>query len=130
VSGGIVKGEKKQKETEQQIEANRLLPALHKDDSPSINFRKVLLEWEELGFPRMNARSLELIAEQGYDAFFIDRMNVYSKIGLSLFHRLAAMGRIEITAEYLVFHYYRNRLKADCRRRIAILLASKTKDER
>lgn len=118
---------RRQKKPERRIEADSLLPALHKDDSPSINFREVLMEWEELGFRPINAQSIKLIAERGYDAFFVDRMNIYSRIGLSLFHKLAGMGRIEITAEYLVFHHYRDKLKDDCRRRIAILLASKTK---
>jgi hypothetical protein len=31
-------------------------------------------------------------------------MNTYSKIGLGLFHKLAATGRIELTTEYVVFH--------------------------
>lgn len=73
----------------------------------------------------MSPRALIAIREQGYDAFFIDQMNRYTKIGLSLFHKLAAMERVEITTEYIVFHHFRESLKTDCRRRIAILLLSK-----
>lgn len=112
------------------IEADSLLPPLGGNDSASIDFRKVLIEREELGFSRVSPRALAAIKEQGYDAFFINQMNSYTKIGLSLFHKLVAMDRIEMTTEYIVFHHFRERLKPDCRRRIAILLLSKTQKPR
>jgi hypothetical protein len=122
-----VNDRQRQKQLERRIEADSLLPPLHQNDSAEINFRRLLLEREELGFKRLSARALEAIRTQGYDAYFIDQMNSYSKIGLGQFHKLAAMGRLEITTEQVIFQHYRDRLKPDCRRRIAILLLGKTR---
>lgn len=110
------------------IEADSLLPPLQQGDDISINFRKVIIEREELGIQRLTPRTLNAIRDKGYDAFFIDQMNSYTKIGLGLFHKLAAIGRLELTTEYIVFHHFREKLKPNCRRRIAILLVSKTKE--
>lgn len=114
------------KQLERRVDADSQLPPLHERDSVSINFRKVLIEREGLGLKRVAPRSLNAIIANGYDAHFVSEMNTYSKIGLSQFQKLAAMGRIDLTTEYIVFHYFREHLQSDCRRRIAILLVSKT----
>jgi hypothetical protein len=129
-SGVIVNDRHRKKLLARRIEADSLLPPLGGNDSLAIDFRKVLVEREELGFPRPSPRALSAIREQGYDAFFINQMNSYTKIGLSLFHKLAAMERVELTTEFIVFHNFRDQLKADCRRRIAILLLGKTQKPR
>lgn len=127
-SGIIVKDRHKYHQLVRKIEADSLLPPLQQGDDISINFRKVILEREELGFQRLSPRYLIAIRDKGYDAFFIDQMNSYTKIGLGLFHKLAAIDRLELTTEYIVFHHFREKLKPNCRRRIAILLVSKTKE--
>jgi hypothetical protein len=123
-----VNDSQRRKQLLRRIEADSLLPPLHEKDNPSINFRRILIEREELGFRRPRPRSIQAIREKGYDIFFIDQMNIYTKIGLVLFHKLAAIDRLELTTEYNIFHHYRDALKSDCRRRIAILLASKFKE--
>jgi hypothetical protein len=125
-SEAVVNDRQRWKQLERRVEADSQIPPLHQRDNPSINFRKVLVEREGLGFKRVGPRSLNEIKTLGYDAFFVAEMNTYSKIGLSPFHKLAAMGRIELTTEYIVFHNFRENLQSDCRRRIAILLVSKT----
>lgn len=119
----------RRKQLARRIEADCLLPPLHARDNVSINFRNILIEREELGFPRLSPRALNLIREAGYDSFFVDQMNSYTKIGLTLFHKLAAMDRIDLSTEFQIFHHYREKLKPECRRRIAILLVSKSKDK-
>jgi hypothetical protein len=126
----FVKMERQWKYLERRGLAGSELPPPHQKDNASINIRKILIEREELGFKRVGPRALTAIKTLGYDAFFVSEMNSYSKIGLSLFHKLAAMGRIELTTEYIVFHNFREILQANCRRRIAILLVSKTPKSR
>lgn len=125
-----MKDRQKYNQLVRKIEADSLLPPLQQGDDISINFRKVIIEREELGFQRLSPRSLSAIRDKGYDAFFIDQMNSYTKIGLGLFHKLAAIDRLDLTTEYIVFHHFREKLKPNCRRRIAILLVSKTKESK
>jgi hypothetical protein len=125
-SEAVVKDRQRWKQLERRVEADGELPPLHKGDNPTINIRKVLVEREGLGFKRVGPRSLKTIQSLGYDAFFLSEMNTYSKIGLGLFYKLTVMGHIELTTEYIVFHNFRQDLQPDCRRRIAILLVSKT----
>ena len=123
--GAIVKDKDKPKNLTRRVAADSLLPPLKENDDISIDFRRVIIEREALGLPRLSPRALNAIREKGYDAYFIDQMNSYTKIGLSLFHKLAAIQRVDLTTEYIVFNHYRDRLKPDCRRRIAILVLSK-----
>ena len=116
----------RQKQLERRVAAEIRLPSLHPNDSRSIDFRKVIIEREGLGVESVAPKHLKAIKTEGYDAFYVGRMNSYSKIGLRTFHKLAAMGRVELTTEHIIFHHFRERLKRDCRRRIAILLLSKS----
>lgn len=129
-SGEIVKDREKIKQLARRVEADSLLPPLTKNDNPSIDFRRVLIEREELGLARPSPRALNALKEKGYDTFFIEQMNSYTKIGLSLFHKLVAIDRIDLTTEHIVFNHYRDRLSPDCRRRIAILLLSKLHNDK
>lgn len=113
---------------ERQLETAFRLPPLHPADSASLDFRRVLAERERLGVERLTDKQLKEISQIGYDAYFLKRMNSYSKIGLKSFHRLAALGRVELTTEFIIFHALREQLQNDCRRRIAILLSSKTRE--
>jgi hypothetical protein len=129
-AGDVVGDRQRKKLLARRVEADSFLPPLREHDNVSINFRKILIEREELGLPRPSPRALKAIGEQGYDAFFVNQMNSYTKIGLALFHKLAAMQRVELTTEYIVFHHYREQIKSDCRRRIAILLLNKSQKPR
>lgn len=116
------------RERQRQLDAAFRLPPLHSADSESLDFRRVLAERERLGVERLSDKQLKEISQTGYDAYFLKRMNSYSKIGLKSFHRLVALGRIELTTEFIIFHALREQLQNDCRRRIAILLSSKTRE--
>jgi hypothetical protein len=104
------------------MDADCRFPLLGRDDNPEVDFRGVLIERAGLGVEKLSNEHLASIAERGYDAFFVGRMNSKAKIGGKVFRELAAIGRLELTTEYIVFHHFRESLNANSRRQIATLL--------
>jgi hypothetical protein len=115
---------------ERRIEAQCRLPALHSNADPKVNFRTVIIEREGLGIRPLSDKTIQRIEKIGYDAFFVDLMNVAKATGSESFFKLSKTNNIEFTIEYIVFHHFRERLNASTRKRIAALLLSEAQKMR
>lgn len=114
---------KKLQQLERRLEASELWPQLARSDNKKLNIRKILIERYEIGVHRLSTSQILRINEIGYDNFVIERMNEEKKIGASKYKKLVELGRLDITLEYITFHNYRDKLRKECRAKIAKLLA-------
>lgn len=115
---------------ERRIEAQCRLPPLRKDDDASVDFRSVIVHRVGLGVQTLSESTVKKIEKIGYDAYFVDQMNSITKIGQSAFYILSEMDEIELTAEYLVFQNFRDRLNPQARKTIAALLLDESQKKR
>jgi hypothetical protein len=109
-----------QKDTLKAIEA--LLPKANEYDNPFVNIRRIWALREALGFSCLKADQLQTIAHEGYDAYFIKSMNNCQNLGLDDFYELTSAGKVHLTMEYIMFHYFYENLKHETRQKIANLL--------
>jgi hypothetical protein len=107
---------------ERRVEASCRLPPRCRSDDSSVDFRNALIERAGLGIEELSDHAILAIMRRGYDAFFVEMMNSHNKIGLRAFYKLAGLGRLDLTTEYIVFNHFRERLNQDSRRKIAALL--------
>ena len=117
----MIKSDKhNQKDTVKTIEA--LLPKANEYDNPFINIRRIWALREALGFTPLRTEQLQKISQEGYDAFFIKSINNCQNIGLDDFFELTSAGKVHLTMEYIMFHYFYENLKHETRQKIANLL--------
>jgi hypothetical protein len=92
----------------------------------TVKLREALVERQALGVERLTENQTKVISACGYESFFMGLVSSERKIGSKLFHRLAGMGRLDLTTEYLVFHYLREQLAPRRRVKLAALLRDAT----
>jgi hypothetical protein len=114
---------KRLSQLERQVEANSLLPQPQKHDCKFINIRQVLIERIGLGLQKLTPTLLNKIKNNGYDNYIIESVNSKTKLGRSLFYELVNLGKLELTNEYIAFHYFRDKIKNSSRIGIAQLLS-------
>ena len=114
---------KRLSQLERQVEASSLLPQPKKHDYDVYDIRQVLIERIGLGLQKLTPTLLNKIRNNGYDNYIIESVNSTSKLGKSLFKELVALGKIEITNEYIAFHYFRDKINNTSRIAIARLLS-------
>ena len=99
-----------------------LLPKANEYDNPFVNIRRIWALRESLGFKPLDTDQRETIAHEGYDAYFIKSMNNCQNLGLDEFYDLTNKGKVHLTMEYIMFHYFYENLKHETRQKIASLL--------
>ena len=114
---------KRLSQLERQIEANCLLPQQKIPDGAAHNLRQVLIDRIGLGFQKLTPTLLNKIRNNGYNNYFIESVNSTSKLGKPLFYELVALGKIELTNEYIAFHHFRDKINNSSRIQIAQLLS-------
>ena len=114
---------KRLSQLERQVEANCLLPQQKSLDGETHNLRQVLIDRIGLGFQKLTPTLLNKIKNNGYHNYFIESVNSTSKLGKPLFYELVALGKIELTNEYIAFHHFRDKINNSSRIQIAQLLS-------
>lgn len=118
---------KRLSQLERRVEASSLLPQPQKNDCTIIDIRHVLIERIGLGVQKLTPTLLNKIKNNGYDNYIIESVNSIPKRGKTLFYELVNLGKIELTNEYIAFHYFRDKIKNSARMSIAQLLSQSFK---
>lgn len=95
-------------------------PAHPHDVNP--NLRDVVCERLIYGV-RLSEPDVIRIREFGYTLYFLRFAGSMRRLGGRTFKKLRSEGRLDLTTEYVLFHYFRERLDLDTRRRLAAILA-------
>ena len=114
---------KRLSQLERQVEANILLPQPKKNDNSIFDIRQALVDRIGLGLQKLTPCLIDRLRTNGYDNYLIDSVNSESKLGKSIYIELINLRKVDISNEYIAFHYFRNKIKITSRIKIAQLLS-------
>lgn len=101
--------------------AEQNIPAPHPDDA-DLSLRDLVSE-RLLHGVRPTDMDIVRIRESGYTSYFKRLAQSPRRIGGRSFNKLRAIGRLDLTTEYILFHRFRDQLDPRIRRQIAAILA-------
>jgi hypothetical protein len=84
------------------LSQENLLPKANEFDNPFVNLRRNWAIRGSLGFSQANEVQKSKILQEGYDAYFIQKMNKLSNIGSEDFYVLCRLGKVSLTMGYYI----------------------------